>query len=311
MKLPIIDFASYDESKIETIKAIGTEMEQALSTLGFMSIGNVDVSAGQLSEIFAMSEAFFSADEEKKSLSAYSSATENFGYQGLGVEFLDPTRPSDVKETFTMRNLRHHDKADKRWPSAEFRDKMSQFYSDCLASAHKVQRVFAEVLKTDPEFFIQYHNGENVSLRLLHYPPTDAAKIQTGQLGAGAHTDYGMITLLFQNGVGGLQVFNNESDNDSGDGEWLDVDPVDNTIVVNTGDLMERWTNGRFKSTLHRVQPLTGDVSRYSIAVFVDPDTETPVEVLDSCIDENHPARYGLITAGEHIQQKIRATHLS
>ena len=120
------------------------------------------------------------------------------------------------------------------------------------------------------------------------------AQVKEGQLGAGAHTDYGMLTLLFQDKIGGLQVFDK--------GVWLDVDPIEDTIVVNTGDLMERWTNGRFKSTLHRVQPRIGASPRSSIAVFVDPDTDTPVEVLASCIDEDHPARFEPITAGEHIQ---------
>ena len=303
MELPVIDFIHYDETNPETIKAIASEIEHALTTLGFMSISNLDVTREQLAEIFSLSESFFAGDDATKRKSIYKSAEENFGYQGLGVEYLDPTKPSDVKETFTMRDLLRHDPSDERWPSDEFRDKMTQFYVDCLSSAHKVQRVFAEILKTETEFFVKYHTGENVSLRLLHYPPTDASSIESGQLGAGAHTDYGMITLLFQNGVGGLQVFD--------DGEWLDADPVDNTIVVNTGDLMERWTNGRFKSTLHRVQPLTGNTSRSSIAVFVDPDTQTPVEVLASCIDDEHPARYEKITAGEHIQQKIQATHVS
>jgi isopenicillin N synthase-like dioxygenase len=301
LKLPIIDFAHYDESEPETIKAIALEMEYALTTLGFMSISNLDVSQQQLTEIFSMSETFFASDEIAKSRSAYRSAAENFGYQALGVEFLDPTKPSDVKETFTMRNLLHHDSADERWPNDKFRDEMTQFFADCLSSAYKVQRVFAEILNTDAQFFVKYHNGENVSLRLLYYPPTEASTIEEGQLGAGAHTDYGMITLLFQNGVGGLQV--------QDEGEWVDVDPVDDAIVVNTGDLMERWTNGRFKSTLHRVQPLIGNNPRYSIAMFVDPDTETPVDVLESCITEDSPAKYEKISAGEYIQEKIRATH--
>jgi len=302
MKLPIIDFADYNEAEPETIRMIARDMERALTTLGFMSISNLDVTREQLAEIFTLSEAFFNQSKEIKQKSLYRSAEENFGYQGLGVEYLDPTKPADVKETFTMRNLQHHDPADERWPSDIFRDKMTRFYADCLSSAYKVQRVLAKILGTESEFFVRYHNGENVSLRLLHYPPTDASVIAEGQLGAGAHTDYGMITLLFQSGVAGLQVLDG--------GEWVDADPVDNTIVVNTGDLMERWTNGRFKSTLHRVQPRTGEQSRSSIAMFVDPDSETPVEVLKSCIDDEHPAQYGKITAGEHIQQKIQATHL-
>ena len=131
MKLPIIDFSDYDEAEPETIKTIARDMERALTTLGFMSISNLDVTREQLAEIFTLSEAFFAQSKEVKQKSLYRSAEENFGYQGLGVEYLDPTKPADVKETFTMRNLLHHDPADERWPSDFFRDKMTRFYA-CL-----------------------------------------------------------------------------------------------------------------------------------------------------------------------------------
>jgi isopenicillin N synthase-like dioxygenase len=303
VRLPLIDFSTFDPTKPETLESIGKNVEHALTTTGFMAVTNLDVSASQLKEIFALSRGFFAQSSEEKSRSAYRSAAENFGYQALGVEYLDPSQASDIKETFTMRNVPEHDKADDRWPSGQFRDSMNQFYLDCMSSAYKVQQVFSTILNVPRDFFVKYHNGENVSLRLLHYPPISEDNIAPGQLGAGAHTDYGMITLLFQDNIGGLQVYD--------DGVWFDADPVEGAIVVNTGDLMERWTNGRFKSTLHRVQARTGNVPRSSIAVFVDPDSATPVQVLDSCIDKDHPAQFDPITAGEHIQEKIKATHLS
>ncbi len=302
MKLPEIDFAPFNLDEPESLRAIGRDIDHALSTTGFMAVKNLDVTPAQLNEVFLLSETFFSLPDEKKARSAYRSAEENFGYQSLGVEHLDPTQASDIKETFTMRNVPLHDKTDDRWPSDHFRDAMNQFYLDCVASATKVQQVFSMILGVPQDFFVKYHSGENITLRLLHYPPIDEQSVESGQLGAGAHTDYGLITLLFQDTIGGLQVYDN--------GVWVDVEPANGAIVVNTGDLMERWTNGRFKSTLHRVLPRLGNVPRSSIAVFVDPDSSTPVEVLSSCIDEDHPARFESITAGEHIQEKILATHV-
>jgi isopenicillin N synthase-like dioxygenase len=111
-----------------------------------------------------------------------------------------------------------------------------------------------------------------------------------------------MITLLFQKDIGGLEVQDAE-------GAWHPVAPENDAIVINTGDLMEHWTNGRYRSTPHRVQPKLRDIDRYSIAVFVDPDTETPVKVLDSCLKPGEKPRYPAITAGEHIQERIRASH--
>ncbi len=93
------------------------------------------------------------------------------------------------------------------------------------------------------------------------------------------------------------------------DGLWKGVDYVPKAIVINCGDLLELWTNGRYRSTLHRVQPKISGQERFSMAMFVDPDTQTPVQVLDSCITPDNPARFQPLTAGEHILQKIRATH--
>ena len=263
---------------------------------------NLGITSVQIDHAFALSTWFFSLSEEEKSTSAYVSAEENFGYQSLGVEHLDPSKPADLKQTFTLRDLLRHDKEDPRWPTPEFRDQSTNFYKACLEGAYRIQRVLSKALGMDQDFFVQYHQGENVSLRLLYYPSSGIDDIAVGQLGAGAHTDYGMITLLFQKDIGGLEV-------QDGEGTWHPVTPENDAIVINTGDLMERWTNGKYRSTPHRVQPKLGDVDRYSIAVFVDPDTETPVKVLDSCLKPGEKPGYPEITAGEHIQERIRASH--
>ena len=108
------------------------------------------------------------------------------------------------------------------------------------------------------------------------------------------------MTLLFQDDVGGLEVL------DASD-QWRGVDYVDSAVVVNSGDLLERWSNGRYRSTAHRVQPKIGHRDRYSIALFVDPDSATEVSVLDSCKSADSPALYPSITAGTYIQQQIGA----
>jgi isopenicillin N synthase-like dioxygenase len=138
---------------------------------------------------------------------------------------------------------------------------------------------------------------------LLHYPAgTPAAS--PAQLGAGAHTDYGSITLLHQDEVGGLEVR-------GADGHWHPAPAVPGALLVNTGDLMQRWTNDHFRSTVHRVRPIGGLTDRYSIAFFVDPDSDVRVECIEGCKTEDRPARYPTITAGEHIQAKIAASQNS
>ena len=300
--IPTIDFEAYDEQDDAALDDLASQVSDALTRSGFMKVMNLGITSVQIDHTFALSKWFFSLSEEEKSTSAYVSAEENFGYQSLGLERLDPSKPADLKQTFTLRDLLRHDKQDPRWPTPEFRDELTNFYKACLEGAYRIQRVFSKALGLEQDFFVQYHQGENVSLRLLYYPSSGIDDVAEGQLGAGAHTDYGMITLLFQNDIGGLEL-------QDGEGTWHSVTPENDAIVINTGDLMERWTNGKYRSTPHRVQPKLGDVDRYSIAVFVDPDTETPVRVLDSCLKPGEKPGYPEITAGEHIQERIRASH--
>lgn len=302
MRIPVIDFSSYDEKNPQSLTALGQAVEEALTDIGFMSIRHLGIEAEELHAMFATSKAFFHQSKAEKQRCAYTTAEDNFGWQDIGDEHLDPGMPADLKETFTMRDPAKYREQDSRWPSAQFRDQTLTFYQHCLQAAFRVLRVFAAALGVERDFFVQYFKGENVTLRFLYYPDSGVEPSSPDQLGAGAHTDYGVITLLFQDDVGGLEVQDHN-------GQWTAVEYVEGAIVINTGDLMERWTNGRYKSTRHRVQPKIGRRERFSIAFFVDPDDATPVEVLPSCIRDDQPARFEPITAGQHILQKIRATH--
>ncbi|MFM2067799.1 MAG: hypothetical protein RLZZ584_2708, partial [Pseudomonadota bacterium] len=125
-----------------------------------------------------------------------------------------------------------------------------------------------------------------------------------GQIGSGAHTDWGGITLLAQDSAGGLQVRGD-------DGRWLDAPPVDGSFVVNLGDLMQRWTNDLYRSNLHRVVNTASGLDRYSIAYFYDIDYHARVEVLPGCASAERPARYAPITAGAHIVEMYQRTTLA
>jgi isopenicillin N synthase-like dioxygenase len=281
----------------------GAEIDHSLASLGFLQITDIGIDPGLLDAVFLASGAFFDGPEKAKRRSAYGSAQENFGYQGVMEENLDPQAPADLKQSFSMRNILAQPPADSRWPSAAFRDLMQRFYAQTLAAAHRLQACMAHTLGLEPDHFIQSHSGENVTLRLLHYPSTGLPAPQPGQMGAGAHTDYGFLTLLFQRDVGGLQVIDKA-------GAWIDVPPRADAVVVNSGDLLECWTNGRYKSTMHRVVPKIGDRARLSIAVFIDPDSDTLVEAVPSCVSAQNPARFAPITAGEHLQARLTASHM-
>jgi isopenicillin N synthase-like dioxygenase len=302
MQIPKINFSILNEDRPEALSSLAEGLDQALTKVGFMTVSNLGIDPQLLASVFSASHDFFHSPLEDKNKCNYDSANENFGYQGLGKESLDPSKAVDLKETFTMRNVFGRMPDDSRWPSNQFRDLMLKFYGACLDSAYRLQRVLSEALELEPEYFVNFHSGENVTLRLLYYPDSGVDAISSGQLGAGEHTDYGLLTMLFQDDVGGLQVLDT-------DNNWQDVDYAEGAIVINSGDMLERWTNGRYRSTLHRVQPKIGQRERYSIAMFVDPDSNTPVSVLDSCTNADNPARYEEVTAGEHLQKRIEATH--
>ena len=294
MTLPTISFLDNPRA--------GVEIDKALASCGFLQLTHIGIDADLLDAVFRASQAFFDGPAEIRRRSAYGSASENFGYQGVMEENLDPQAPADLKQSFTMRNIIARPPDDGRWPSAAFRDLMQRFYAQALAAAHRVQQEIAETLDLERDHFTRAHGGENVTLRLLHYPSSGIPDPEPSQMGAGAHTDYGFLTLLFQRDVGGLQVKDKH-------GAWIDVPPRADAVVVNSGDLLECWTNGRYKSTLHRVVPKVGDRPRLSIAVFIDPDSATIVEAVPSCVSDDRPARFAPTTAGEHLQSRIAASH--
>lgn len=294
MSIPIIDF--------DVLSNPGVKIDESLSQVGFMMLKNIGIDHSLLQQVYQASKDFFHQDAEFKNQFLYRSAEENFGYQGVMEENLDPNAPADLKETFTMRNILSNQLADERWPSAEFKSLMQAFFSNALEAAYAVQRVMAKQLDVDEDFFTKVHSGQSVSLRLLYYPPVEAETLEQHQMGAGAHTDYGFLTLLFQDDVGGLQVLD-KSDS------WVDVIPVQDGIVINSGDLLEQWTNCKYKSTMHRVKSRTDTRERLSIAVFIDPDKDALVETLPSCTSPDNPSRFTPITAGEHLKMKLDATH--
>lgn len=298
MEIPIINFNGVKKSGLQDEK-VSDAVENALSQAGFMLIKDIGISSELLSRVFTGSEMFFNSAEESKNKLAYGAASDNFGYQAVGYESLAPGLPPDLKETLTLRNLPAH--VDAAWPSVEFRDLLLEFYDAVVSACFRLQRVIADILQLPADYFTSLHGGENITLRLLHYP--SLAPQSKGQLGAGPHTDYGMLTFLFQDDRGGLEVL------DRNTGRWQAVEPVADAIVVNTGDLMERWTNGRFKSTLHRVQPRGDNLDRFSIAAFFDPDDDVLVECLPSCQGEDNPAKYPPISTRDHLLEKISATH--
>lgn len=206
-----------------------------------------------------------------------------------------------------------------RWPDrldsegAAFKLTMEGFFERCKEVHAALMRGIALGMGLEDDFFDSFVKMGDNTLRLLHYPAVAAGGFEGGKrIRAGAHSDYGSLTLLFQDQRGGLQV---ESPGGSG---WLDVEPREGTIVVNAGDLLTRWSNDLIRSTKHRVvePPLkgierdAGHPPRYSVAYFCNPDFDKWIEALPGTWEgENGGKKYEGINSGEYLVHRLSATY--
>jgi isopenicillin N synthase-like dioxygenase len=179
-----------------------------------------------------------------------------------------------------------------QWPDwiPGFREGVSAYYNAVTATGRRLFEAFALALDLPEDFFLKLANKAPSQLRLLHYPPNDLP-MDNKNLGIGAHSDFECFTILNQQAPG-LQVMNAAD-------EWVAAPPIPGTFIVNIGDLLEGWTNGRFKATQHRV--VNTGAERYSMPLFFCVDYHTPIEPLPQFVSDEHPPRYNRIIAGDHL----------
>ena len=302
--IPIIDFDGFKSGDANRRQKIVDEVDRCASQIGFMYARNLSVTSELIQRAFKSSADFFNLSPEDKQSFNYEGADTNHGYQSFASERLDQSNPADLKEAFTMRNIPQSIAEGRPWPSENYREIATELFNRSLEDANTVMEAFAEALDLPLNYFRKCHSGEVITLRYLHYPLINKEP-KKGQLGAGAHTDYGTLTLLYQDDVGGLEV-------KGADGIWHQATYIPDTVIINTGDLMSRWTNEKYCSTLHRVRASTrqsaNPTDRYSIAFFADPDNDTPISVLHSCQSHDNPSKFPDTTAGEYIQERIAAS---
>jgi isopenicillin N synthase-like dioxygenase len=176
---------------------------------------------------------------------------------------------------------------------------MERYRDEIRTLSARVHRLFALDLGLKRDFFDPFFSNPMATLRLLHYP--SVPRIEQKEPGAGAHTDYGNITLLAQDSVGGLEVRWR-------DGRWISAPPISNTFICNIGDCLMRWSNDTYVSNPHRVvSPVERE--RYSIAYFSDPDPEADIRCLPGCSSATNPPHYAPISAADYLRQRFEATY--
>ncbi|PON43152.1 Isopenicillin N synthase [Parasponia andersonii] len=305
LKLSIVDLSSPDHSSTANF------IQQACREHGFFYVVNHGVEEELLESVFGESKKLFALPLEKK---LKLGRKEHRGYTPLFAENLDPdsaSKTGDPKESYYIGPLEDHSAPLKlnQWPPQEilpsWRPTVETFYWKVMCAGKRLLRLIALALNLEENFFEKVGGLDKPTafLRLLHYP---------GELGssdedicaASAHSDYGMITLLATDGVQGLQICREKFKQPR---VWEDVLHIDGALIVNIGDLMERWTNCFFRSTLHRVIPVGQD--RYSAAFFLDPKQECLVECLESCCSESSPPRFPPIISGDYLKERLRLAY--
>ncbi len=303
--IPLIDLSSRDDNGIA--EAIG----HAARTVGFFSVTGHGLDPELLDAVFLEAHRFFALPLAEKTRLSISRSPHNRGYVAMKAESLDPSRAADLKEAFNIGlDLTADDprvlasepfRGVNLWPDlAGWRETMLDYFDAVWRLGRRIHGAIALDLGLPASFFEDKLDQPMATLRLLHYPPQPAA-VEPGQIGAGAHTDYGGVTLLLTNSVGGLEVRRR-------DGAWIAALPIPGAFICNIGDCMMRWTNDVYVSTPHRVVNRSGR-ERHSVAFFLDPNPDVEIACLPACVSDARPARYPPVRAATYLRGRLDATY--
>ncbi|PWY66722.1 Clavaminate synthase-like protein [Aspergillus heteromorphus CBS 117.55] len=312
-EIPIVDLAPIDGDPAARAQ-LAHQVRAAAQTTGFFYIKNHGIPPELIESALSQAKAFFHQPEELKDDKVSKLKLMHMdGYHAVGTTQVNKTETKDRKETFTLRYNARNDPTQARdsalaWDDSplwagtahlpHFRDTTIAFWQARLALARKMVQIFALALDLPETYFDEVVTHPGSDGLYVHYPGTptadhlakDAVDIDVG---IGSHTDIQCFTLLWQDMSGGLQVL-------SAADEWLDARPIPGTLVVNIGDFLQRLSNNRFRSTVHRVYNRQ-TTSRYSMPFFLGFNPESVCRVLPSCVDEEHPALYEPISCGERV----------
>ncbi|XP_070038819.1 2-oxoglutarate-Fe(II) type oxidoreductase hxnY-like isoform X4 [Nicotiana tomentosiformis] len=289
LQLPMVDLSSTDRT------LLADSLRKACVENGFFYLINHGVEEELIQRVFEGSRRFFGLSlEEKMKLLRQN-------HRGDPKESIHFGAPEDMSPYGNL----------NQWPSQEilpcWRSTMEEYYRRILWVGKRVVSLMAVALNVDEDFFekVGAFDPPTALLRPLHYPVAGEIDSSDKHMhGAGAHTDCGMITILVTDGVPGLQVCRDKLQKPQ---IWEDVHHLKGALIVNIGDMMERWTNCLFKSTLHRVTQPTQD--RYSVAMFFDPSPDCVVECLKSCCNESSPPRFPPVRAADYLKETYKVTY--
>ena len=305
--IPVFDLQRFESADPAAVAGAARELDDICREIGFLVISNHGVAERTQEALYDAGRSFFDLPMESKMTVRRPHHAQNRGYIPFGEETLARMHggdtPPDFKEVFAIgpfdrpddeyhsEELSYPNFAPNLWPGAlpALEPAMKAYFLAVEDLSRRLARCLALALGLPTDWFADKLDRHGSQLRLLHYP-APSQELEPGQLRCGVHTDLGMMTILRNEAaVGGLQVRPRGSD-------WIDAPAVDNTFIVNIGDLLMRWTNDRWVSTPHRVAVPQAQARsrsrRMSIGYFTRPNYDAPIACIGTCTDSAYPARY-------------------
>jgi len=313
-EIPVIDLQPWFHGTATDRQAVARAMNAACHEVGFLQVQGHGVADTLRAGVLNQMNEFFEQETSRKE-SVRPTDGSYRGYSGRKSESFAYTvgdiRPADLVEAFVMgsqdqsgaRSGAIHTHAPNVWPEnlPDFAATTWEYYLAARQLSETMADISALALDLDPTFFQERLSDAVVTMRMNWYQRlANEPELDEQQMALGAHTDYGILTVLLADVGPGLQILSDTS-------EWINVSPLADAFVINVGDALAVWTNNHWKSTVHRVVPsmAIGGKPRRSIALFQDGNFDTPLHVLDQFTSPDNPARYAPTTLGEHVTSKI------
>ncbi|MDQ6843977.1 MAG: isopenicillin N synthase family oxygenase [Bacteroidota bacterium] len=308
MTIPVVDLADFTSGDPVRKKSFVETLGKAFEDVGFVAVKNHGIPGELIADLYNDVQQFFSLPADKKKHFEIPELAGQRGYTSFGKEHAKGSDAPDLKEFFQYGQVVSSDhKLKQEYPDnvkveeiAGFDETLYKAYRAFEKSGKFLLQAIALYLGLDENFFDEYVEEGNSIVRAIHYPPiTHEPK---SAIRAEQHEDINLITLLVGASADGLQILTKNN-------EWIGVTSLPDQIVVNVGDMLQRLTNSRLKSTTHRVVNPPRDLwhtSRFSIPFFLHPKSAMSLTALESCIDEKHEKAYEDITAGEYLDERLR-----
>ena len=303
--IPVIDIGGLYSNDPAAKKAVAARIGAACDDIGFFYATNHNVPVETIDKAVAMADRFFRLPEAERL--KVKADKNNRGYREVGDVVHRNGKPS-ARDNFDIGFPVTADDPEVRagtplyapniWPDMPgFREAVESYYGETFKLGMKILEGFALYLDKPEDFFTRHFSKPVADMVINHY--LGAAGLHISDQASGPHTDHGIVTILWQDSLGGLEVMGK-------DGNWISATPLRGSYVINIGELMKRWTNGRFKATVHRVVHLQ-DKSRYSMPLFCNPDFRTVVDPRDLGVSDAE-AQYPPIQSGEFLLSRFKAT---